>query len=85
MPRKSRIDTPGALHHIIARGIERRPIFRDDQDRDDFLKRLAIVVEGYVRGRISYYKMAKGILRGKCCRMRILNFELNGLGNGTMS
>jgi len=23
MPRKARIDTPGALHHIIIRGIER--------------------------------------------------------------
>ena len=49
MPRKSRIDTPGALHHIMARGIERRPIFRDDQDRDDFLKRLAIVIEETVK------------------------------------
>ena len=44
MPRKSRIDTPGALHHIIARGIERRSIFGDDQDRDDFLKRLGTVL-----------------------------------------
>jgi len=40
MPRKSRIDAPEALHHIIARGIERRAIFRDDQDRDSFLERL---------------------------------------------
>ena len=40
MPRKSRIDAPGALHHIIARGIERQAIFRDDRDRDDFLERL---------------------------------------------
>ncbi len=40
MPRRSRIDAPGALHHIIARGIERKAIFRDDQDRIDFLKRL---------------------------------------------
>jgi putative transposase len=44
MPRISRIDTPGALHHIIARGIERRSIFADDHDRDDFLKRLATVI-----------------------------------------
>ena len=34
MPRKSRIDAPGALHHIIARGIERSKIFRDKADRD---------------------------------------------------
>ena len=33
MPRQSRIDTAGALHHIIARGIERCTIFDDDQDR----------------------------------------------------
>jgi REP element-mobilizing transposase RayT len=40
MPRKARLDAPGALHHIIARGIERRKIFRDDADRGDFLDRL---------------------------------------------
>ncbi len=44
MPRKSRIDSPGALHHIIARGIERRSIFNNDHDRDDFLKRLGTVL-----------------------------------------
>jgi hypothetical protein len=33
MPRKARIDAPGALHHIIARGIERRAIFTDNDDR----------------------------------------------------
>ena len=40
MPRQGRIDIPGALHHIICRGIERREIFSDDVDRDDFLSRL---------------------------------------------
>jgi REP element-mobilizing transposase RayT len=40
MPRKSRIDAPGALHHIICRGIERRNIFQTDSDRNDFLQRL---------------------------------------------
>jgi putative transposase len=45
MPRKSRIDAPGALHHIIGRGIERRAIFRDDRDRDDFLERLGSNLE----------------------------------------
>jgi len=42
MPRKSRIDVPGALHHIIGRGIDRNKIFLNDEDRDDFLERLAI-------------------------------------------
>ena len=40
MPRKARIDAPGAIHHIIARGIECRKIFYDDVDRDRFLERL---------------------------------------------
>jgi len=29
MPRQACIDAPGALHHIIARGIGRRKIFTD--------------------------------------------------------
>lgn len=44
MPRKARIDAPGAVHHIIVRGIERRKIFLDDQDRDNFVKRLGDLV-----------------------------------------
>lgn len=44
MSRKARIDAPGALHHIIVRGIERRKIFKDDQDRREFLSRLALVL-----------------------------------------
>jgi len=32
MPRKARIDAPGALHHIVIRGIERKPIFKDSLD-----------------------------------------------------
>lgn len=44
MPRQARIDAPGAVHHIIARGIERRKIYRDDQDRNTFLKRLGKLV-----------------------------------------
>jgi len=40
MPRKSRIDTTGALHHIMVRSIEECKIFRNDADRDNFLDRL---------------------------------------------
>ncbi len=41
MPRTARLDTAGALHHVIIRGLERRNIFRDDHDRDNFVERLA--------------------------------------------
>ena len=44
MPRKARIDMPGALHHIIVRGIERRRIFYDDLDRRNFIERFGIVL-----------------------------------------
>ena len=44
MPRQSRIDAPGALHHIIVRGIERKEIFKDDTDRNNFLERLAFIL-----------------------------------------
>ncbi len=44
MPRNSRIDAPGAIHHIIARGMERKKIFMDDYDRESFLKRLGSVI-----------------------------------------
>ncbi len=44
MPRGPRLDVPGTLHHIMARGIEQRDIFRTDEDRKDFLGRLAALV-----------------------------------------
>jgi REP element-mobilizing transposase RayT len=40
-PRQSRIDTSGALHHVICRGIDRQKIFTDQNDYLLFLKRLA--------------------------------------------
>jgi REP element-mobilizing transposase RayT len=40
MPRQSRIDIPGLLHHVIVRGIEQSTIFHDDDDRHNFLDRL---------------------------------------------
>jgi REP element-mobilizing transposase RayT len=45
MPRKSRIDAPGVLHHIIARGIEKRQIFENDADRYNFLARLGGILK----------------------------------------
>ena len=44
MPRQARIDAPGALHHIICRGIERRKVFRNDTDRVSFLDRLGRIL-----------------------------------------
>jgi REP element-mobilizing transposase RayT len=45
MPRASRIDAPGALHQVTARGIERRRIFGTRADRRDFLDRLGSLLQ----------------------------------------
>lgn len=44
MPRTARLDRPGLLHHIMIRGIERRRIFKDNKDRNNFLERLSILL-----------------------------------------
>jgi hypothetical protein len=36
MPRGPRLDSPGTLHHVIIRGIEKREIVVDDKDRGIF-------------------------------------------------
>lgn len=55
MPRGPRLDAPGVLHHVMVRGIERRPLFRDDRDRDDFLRRLGSLAES---GTLTVYAWA---------------------------
>jgi putative transposase len=44
MPRGARLDVEGALQHVMARGIERRDLFRTDIDREDLLSRLEKLV-----------------------------------------
>jgi putative transposase len=45
--RGARLDTSHAVHHVIARGIERRDIFCDADDRHDFLARLGHVADDF--------------------------------------
>ena len=52
MPRKARLDVPGALHHIIVRGINKAKIFEDDVDKSRFLDRLG---ENVTEGKCSVY------------------------------
>ena len=41
MARPPRLQFPGAIYHVMARGNERREIFRDERDRERYLERLA--------------------------------------------
>jgi len=52
MPRKARLDAPGALHHIMVRGIDKTDIFVDHQDKTRFLERLD---ENVTEGKCSGY------------------------------
>ncbi|MEK7205308.1 MAG: transposase [candidate division NC10 bacterium] len=55
MPRQPRLDAPETLHHVMVRGLERRVIFRDAQDRADFVGRLATLAE---HGALTVYAWA---------------------------
>src|SRR5947208_456886 len=41
MPRKLRVEYPGAMYHVMSRGDRREDIFLNDVDRQDFIKALA--------------------------------------------
>jgi REP-associated tyrosine transposase len=45
MPRTSRLDIPGLLYHVTARGVERRDIYLDDDDRSSFLDRFSSLLQ----------------------------------------
>jgi len=42
MPRGARLDAPGTLHHVMVRGIERKRIVFDDDDRHEFVTRMGL-------------------------------------------
>lgn len=40
MSRPLRIESPGAVYHVTSRGNEKKAVFKDDQDRINFLNTL---------------------------------------------
>jgi hypothetical protein len=66
MPRQARFDAAGILYHVMIRGIERRKIFKNDEDRNDLVDRLAPLVPETktVRG--------KGIIEGRDPAERVI-------------
>jgi hypothetical protein len=45
MLRPARLDAPNILHHVRVQGRERRVIFTDDTDREDFVAQRRRTVE----------------------------------------
>jgi hypothetical protein len=49
MARPPRLQIAGAWHHIIARGIERSSVFKQDRDREHFLELLEVMVSTLIK------------------------------------
>ena len=47
MARALRIQYPGALYHVTNRGNERKAVFQDDVDRNEFLAILSRSIQTY--------------------------------------
>lgn len=45
MPRQARLDSPGTLHHVLIRGIERSDIVRNVKDRKEFVDRMGALAK----------------------------------------
>jgi putative transposase len=80
MARPLRIEFPGAVYHLTARGNERKRIYRDDVDRQHFLALLAQVVErfhvlvhGYVLMDNHYHALAETLEANLARVIRQLN------------
>ena len=61
MPRGARLDAPGTLHHVILRGIERGVIFRDDEDRVEFMRRFGELSGGSGTGVYAFALMSNHV------------------------
>jgi REP element-mobilizing transposase RayT len=48
MTRPLRIEYPGAVYHITSRGNKKKAVFKDDQDRENFLNTLQHVNKRYI-------------------------------------
>ena len=80
MPTKKRITVPGAIVHIMARGIDKRDIFVDDADRSYFLKLFAGVLSkaayhcyGWVLMNNHYHLIVRSSEQPLNSLMRVLN------------
>jgi putative transposase len=54
VPRKPRVDSPGAIHHVIAKGIAGEPIAADEVDREALVKRIGETVQRHRWSCLAY-------------------------------
>jgi hypothetical protein len=84
MPREGRLDAPGTLHHVMARGIEGIDIFRTDEDRNDFLNRLTYQYEtetlGIAEEKLRLERRTRDVVKVTklVCQLEGRKFEFTG-------
>ncbi|MGE5278951.1 MAG: REP-associated tyrosine transposase [Acidobacteriota bacterium] len=61
MARPPRLEVSGALYHVTARGNERRAIFRDDRDREEYLRRVSRYRERFRFQLLAYCLMTNHV------------------------
>lgn len=61
MARPPRVEFPGALYHVIVRGNERKAVFRDDADRELYLRRLRHYRERFEFRLLAYCLMTNHV------------------------
>ena len=57
MARLPRLQLPDGIYHVTSRGIQKLPIFRDDDDRESFLEILGVVVAKYAWTCLEFCEM----------------------------
>jgi hypothetical protein len=66
MPRQAQLDAPGALHHVILRGMEHGQMVAAREDRESFLARLGLSLAYSVRQLgVSTSRIAKAVARAE--------------------
>src|SRR5713101_837764 len=76
MPRPLRLEAEGAAYHVIARGNERKLVFRDDRDRKEYLDRLIRCRERFGLRLLAYCLMGNhlhlAVERGPALLSRVM-------------
>ena len=81
MARPPRLEFSGAVYHVVVRGNERRAIFRDDEDREQYLERLAHYREKFGFRLLAFCLMSNHVHRA----IRAGHFPLSRIMAGLQS
>ena len=88
MARPLRIEFPGAVYHVTARGDRREPIFVDDEDRHALLNVVAQVLRRFDGELLAYCLMGNHyhfVLHTRQANLSLLMRHINGVYTQTFN